>query len=209
MTQKQNTIRSDIATFAQTTYRNELAPLRIKLVDRRAHMYLLGKTGTGKSTLLETLMVDDLKKGLGFALIDPHGDLFHRLKEKIPRNRISDLIDCDIPDPKQPYGFNPLANVPADKRSLAASGLVQVFKHLWADSWGPRLEYILRNCLLSLLDYSGASLSDIQRLLTDASFRSKVILSVTNSQIRDFWRKEYNAYPDRLRAEAIRDRKSV
>lgn len=203
MSPKQNITRSDIATFAKTSFRNELARFGIKRVDRRAHMYILGKTGTGKSTLLETLMLDDLKKGHGFTLIDPHGDLFHRLRARIPEDRLPDVIDFDVPNPTQPYGFNPLANVPANKRSLAASGLIQVFKHLWADSWGPRLEYILRNCLLSLLDYPNATMSDIQRLLTDANFREKVILSIKNAQIRDFWRKEYNAFPERLRVEAI------
>lgn len=203
MPNKRDYSQSEIAAFAQTTFRNELAPFGIKRADRRAHMYILGKTGTGKSTLLETLMLDDIKKGLGFTLIDPHGDLVERIRSRVPKKRAADVIDFDVPDPAQPYGFNPMANVAEDKRPLAASGLVQVFKHLWADSWGPRLEYILRNCLLSLLDFPNSTLSDVLRLLTDFAFRNKVILSIRNEQIRDFWRKEYNAYPERLKAEAI------
>ena len=197
------TAQSDTAVFAQATFRNEMRSFGIKRADRRAHIYLLGKTGTGKSTLLETLMLDDSKKWRGFAVIDPHGDLIQKIREQIPDERRDDLIDFDVPDLKQPYGFNPLANVPVEKRALAASGLIQVFKHLWLDSWGPRLEYILRNCLLSLLDYPGATLSDILRLLNDPSFRAKVVPLVGNKQIREFWQKEYDRFPERLRAEAI------
>ncbi len=194
---------SDVTVFAQTNFRNQQARFGIKCADRRAHLYLLGKTGTGKSTLLEAMMLDDLHKGLGFALLDPHGDLLKKIKANIPKNRVNDVIDFDVPDPKQPYGFNPLANIAADKRPLACSGLIQVLKHLWADSWGPRLEYILRNCLLSLLDYPGADLSDILRLLSDKAFRSKVVTFVNNKQVKEFWLTEYDKYPERFRIEAI------
>jgi hypothetical protein len=194
---------SVVTIFAQTTYRNELKPFGIKRSDRRVHTYVLGKTGTGKSTLLESLMLDDVKKGFGFALLDPHGDLVKRVKARIPESRQGDLIDFDAADPRQPYGFNPLADVPFSKRPLACSGLLQVFKHLWKDSWGPRLEYILRNCISSLLDYPDASLSDILRLLNDREFRKRVLAHVTNKQAREFWVNEYDKYPERLRAEAI------
>lgn len=193
---------SDITVFARASFRNNLTAFGIKKTDRLAHLYVLGKTGTGKSTLLESLMLDDIKKGAGFALLDPHGDLVKRIKARVPWSRQDDVIDFDVPDASQPYGFNPLANVPVEKRPLAASGLIQVFKHLWQDSWGPRLEYILRNCLLSLLDYPDANLSDILKLLSDKSFRSKVLSYVSNEQIKDFWTKEYDKYPERLRAEA-------
>lgn len=148
-------------------------------------------------------MLDDLRKGLGFALLDPHGDLLKKIRSQIPENRIADLIDFDASDPKQPYGFNPLANVSVDKRPLACSGLIQVLKHLWSDSWGPRLEYILRNCLLSLLDYPGANLSDILLLLSDKTYRRKVIPFIKNKQVKEFWLNEYDRYPERFRIEAI------
>jgi hypothetical protein len=148
-------------------------------------------------------MSSDLASGVGFALLDPHGDLVKRVRARIPENRASDVIDFDVPERNQPYGFNPLANIPADKRPLACSGLIQVFNHLWSDSWGPRLEYILRNCLLSLLDYPQASLPDILRLLSDRSFRTKVLGSITNERVKDFWVQEYDKYPERLRIEAI------
>lgn len=131
--------RQPICIFAQTNFRNQPVSFGIKQADRRAHIYLLGKTGTGKSTLLEALMLDDLRKGNGFALLDPHGDLLKRIRENIPKERQNDLIDFDVSDPNQPYGFNPIGNIAVDKRPLACSGLIQVLKHLWADSWGPRL----------------------------------------------------------------------
>jgi hypothetical protein len=203
MSSIQNQSSSDVTFFARTNFRNNPTIFGIKRADRRAHLYLIGKTGTGKSTLLEALMLDDLRKGKGFALLDPHGDLVKKIKSQIPDNRSDDLIDFDIPDSNQPYGFNPLANVAAHKRPLAASGLIQVFKHLWNDSWGPRLEHILRNCLLTLLDYPNANLSDILRLLSDKDFRKVVVPFITNDQIKEFWIKEYDKYPERLRAEAI------
>jgi len=199
----QNQSDAGITVFARTNFRNRSRAFGIKRADRRAHLYILGKTGTGKSTLLEALMLDDMRKGCGFALLDPHGDLVNKIKSRVPRSRQSDVIDFDAADSSQPYGFNPLANVSADKRPLACSGLIQVFKHLWNDSWGPRLEHILRNCLLSLLDYPQANLSDILKLLSDKQFRHKVIPFIQNEQIKEFWTKEFDKYPERLRAEAI------
>lgn len=189
--------------FASTNFRNQPMTFGIKRVDRRAHLYILGKTGTGKSTLLESLMLDDARKGYGFALLDPHGDLLKKIKSRLPASRRDDVIDFDVSDSKQPYGFNPLAHVPKDKRPLAASGLIQVFKHLWKESWGPRLEHILRNSLLTLLDYPNATLSDILKLLSDRNFRKKVIPFITNREVRDFWIKEFDKYPERLKIEAI------
>lgn len=194
---------SDISIFARADARGSMQPFGIKRADRRGHMYIIGKTGTGKSTLLETLMVDDLSKGQGFAVLDPHGDLVKKIRLQIPDEMADRVIDFDISDPNVPYGFNPLGHVHESKRPLAASGLIQVFKHLWADSWGPRLEYILRNCLISLLDFPGAKLTDIQRLLSDRVFRGKVLKFVKNKETRDFWTNEYELYPDRFRIESI------
>ena len=195
--------QSDVSLFAKTTFRNTQVPFGIKQADRLAHLYVIGKTGTGKSTLLETLMTDDLRNGRGFALLDPHGDLVKKLYKQALALRQKDLLFFDAPNPNQPFGFNPLANVAAEKRSLAASGILQVFRHLWQDSWGPRLEHILRNSLLALLDYPRATLADILPLLSDKKLRHRVIGYSTNSQIRDFWLKEYEGYPARFRAEAI------
>lgn len=194
---------SDVALFAATDFRGARRAFGIRRADRRNHLYLVGKTGTGKSTLLETLMMDDLKKGAGFALLDPHGDLVKKIKSRIPWSRRDQVIDFDAADPNQPYGFNPLANIAVEKRPLACSGLIQVFKHLWLDSWGPRLEYILRNSLLSLLDYPHADLAAVPRLLADKKFRAKVLPHVQNEEIKKFWINEYDKYPERFRAEAV------
>lgn len=189
--------------FAQTNFRNRTVSFGIRRSDRRNHIYILGKTGTGKSTLLETLMLDDARKGYGFALLDPHGDLVEKVKKLIPWSRSDDVIDFNVPDTNQPFGFNPLRNVSLSKRPLAASGMIQVFRHLWADSWGPRLEHILRNTILTLLDYPDSTLSDILKILTDGDFRAKVIPFIQNKQVKNFWLREFNKYPPRLRADAI------
>ena len=198
-----NIPRADITIFANADHRGSKRPFGIKRGDRRAHTYIIGKTGTGKSTLLETLMMDDIDKGQGFAILDPHGDLVKKMRKQIPSSLADRVIDFDASDPATPYGFNPLAFVREPRRPLATSGLVYVFKHLWADSWGPRLEYILRNCISSLLDFPNADLSDIPRLLTEPPFRANVIKFVRNEDVRKFWLTEFNDYPDRFRLESI------
>jgi DNA helicase HerA-like ATPase len=198
-----NTSNADVTVFAKTDFRHQTLTFGIKRSDRRAHLYILGKTGTGKSTLLETLMMDDARKNYGFALLDPHGDLVQKVKASIPESRAQDVIDFDAADMAQEYGFNPLANVPEEKRPLACSGLIQVFKHLWSDSWGPRLEHILRNCLITLLDYPNANLLDVLKILSDKNFRREVLPYIENDRVKEFWIKEFDKYPERFRAEAI------
>ena len=192
-----------ITYFARTNFRNERKVFGIKRADRRAHMYIIGKTGVGKSTLLETMIREDVKNGEGFALIDPHADMVTRVLSNIPDKRKTDVIYLDVADQSRPFGFNPLAPVTPEKRPLAASGLLEVFKKLWADSWGPRLEHILRNALLALLDQPEATLADVPRLLTDLTFRKSAALRITNRQVYEFWFKEYEKYPTNFRAEAI------
>src|ERR1700730_7695773 len=195
--------QSDIAIFAATNFRGKHQPFGIKLADRRAHMYIIGKTGVGKSTLLQTLIKHDMDAGHGLALMDPHGDLVERVLADLPDERKRDLIYFNVPDTSHPLAFNPLQHVPIARRPLAASGMLSVFKRLWDDSWGPRLEHILRNALLALLDQPQATLADILRLLDDAGFRRRAATQIQNSQVRNFWLKEYEGYPARFRAEAI------
>jgi energy-coupling factor transporter ATP-binding protein EcfA2 len=191
-----------IAFFARTNFRNERRTFGIKRADRRAHMYVIGKTGTGKSTLLETLISQDITHGEGVALIDPHGDLAERVLRHIPRERKGDLLYFD-PNAPEPLSFNPLEYLPPARRPLAAAGLLDAFKKIWADSWGPRLEHILRNALLALLDQPDATLGDVLRMLADSSFRRHVASRVQNPHVRSFWLEEYEGYPARFRAEAI------
>jgi hypothetical protein len=194
---------NNITLFAETNFRNKRVRFGIKQADRRAHMYIIGKTGTGKSTLLETLIRQDIASGKGVALLDPHGDLVERVLEQLPEHRKRDLIYFDVPDDSHVLGINPLESVSPQKRPLAASGLLEVFKKIWADSWGPRLEHIMRNALLALLDQPQATLADVLRLLDDRLFRNKVASNLHNNQVRDFWLKEYENYPARFRIEAI------
>jgi hypothetical protein len=192
-----------ITLLGRTAFRNDRRPFGIKRADRRAHIYVIGQTGTGKSTLLETMIRQDLAAGEGLALLDPHGDLVERVLACVPARRRSDLVYVDVPDPSQPWGFNPLSGVAAEKRPLAASALLDAFKKLWSDTWGPRLEHILRNGLLALLDQPEATLAGVLRLLSDEDYRRAAMANVQSQTVRAFWLREYKDYPARFRIEAI------
>ncbi len=192
-----------VTFFARTNFRNESKIFGIKERDRLSHMYVVGKTGTGKSTLLETMLRQDIEAGRGCALLDPHGDLVRKLRAAVPKEREQDLVYFDPADLTNGIGFNPLERVPSLKRPLAASGLLDVFQKVWADSWGPRLEHILRNALLALLEQDEATLADVLRLLTDPAFRKNAAMRVVNEPVRDFWLREFEGYPATFRAEAI------
>lgn len=196
-------LNDSVSYFARTNFRNQGTPFGIKQADRLSHMYVIGKTGTGKSTLLETLALQDIAQGRGMMLIDPHGDLAERIVGGIPPHRRDDVIYFNVPDASQPFGYNPLKHVRADKISLAASGLLEAFKKMWPDAWGVRMEHVLRNALLALLEQPDASLADILRLLNDKTYRSAVVENLANDQVRRFWKDEYDHYPPRLKAEAI------
>lgn len=144
---------NDVIFFAQTNFRNEMRRFGIKVDDRRRHMYLIGKTGMGKSTVLENMIIDDIRAGRGVAVVDPHGDLAEKIIEYIPSDRINDVIYFNPADIDYPIAFNLVEQVDSHLRHLVASGLIGVFQKLWADSWGPRLEYILRNSILAILDF--------------------------------------------------------
>jgi len=170
--------------------------------DRRAHTYVIGKTGTGKSSLLEAMIRQDILAGNGLALFDPHGDLAERITEWIPKARRRDVIYLNVPDPQQPFGLNPLQGVPALRRTLAANGIVETLKKLFDDAWGVRLEYILRSALLLLLEQPEATLADVVRLFHDKDFRREAVEHATNDQVKYFWTTEFEQY-GRRRAEAV------
>lgn len=192
-----------ITVFAKTNFRNQERVFGIKADDRRRHMYLLGKTGMGKTNLLENLAIQDIIQGHGICFIDPHGDVAHKLIKAIPPERINDVIYFDPADQAFPIAFNVLEQVGADQRSLVASGLVGVFKKIWADSWGPRLEYILRNAILALLEYPGSSLLGVMRILVDKSYRERVIEKVTDPVVKQFWAVEFAGWNERVLQEVI------
>ncbi len=195
--------KEQITFFAKTNFRNQQRKFGIKQDDRRRHMYLIGKTGMGKTTVLENMIIQDIKAGHGVAVADPHGDLVDKLVDYIPSHRINDLIYFNPADVDNPIAFNILENIDPNYRPLVASGLVGVFKKIWADSWGPRLEYILNNSILSLLDYQGSTLLGITRILVDKKYREKVIEKVKDPIVKAFWLDEFNQYNERFRTEAI------
>ena len=192
-----------ISYFARTNFRSRHRTFGIRQADRLQHMYAIGKTGTGKTTLLETLITQDIRAGRGFALIDPHGDLVERVAALIPESRNADVHYLNAPDPNQEFGYNPLRHVSPAAIPLAASGLMEAFKKHWTDAWGVRMEHVLRNSIYALLEVGDSSLIDVLRLLTDKPFRQKVIARISNEQVRMFWKKEFENYSLRYRADAI------
>ena len=186
-----------------TNWRNTNKVFGILPKDRLQHVYAIGKSGVGKSTLLFNMAYDDIKKGHGIAVLDPHGDVAEKLINVIPEHRKADIIYFDATAQAHRTGFNPFANVPSEQRHVVASEIVMMFKRIWGDTWGARLEYILRFAVLTLLDYPTATLLDIQPLLLDRTFRNLVLHYTDNQYILSFWHNEYNNYPATLKAEAI------
>ena len=186
-----------VTYFGQTNFRNKKVKFGIKIDDRRRHVYVIGKTGMGKSQLLENMVVSDIRHGFGVAVVDPHGDLVEGILKYIPRNRLEDVVYFNPADAKFPIAFNVLETVGDQYRTLVADGVVGVFKKIWADSWGPRLEYILRNAILALLEDKDSTLLGVVRILTDRKYRESVVKEVTDPVIRYFWTKEFPKYPDK------------
>lgn len=193
----------DITPIGKTDWRNQHQLFGIKDKDRLGHIYAIGKTGTGKSTLLMNMAISDIERGNGICIIDPHGDLAENILNYIPENRIKDVIYFNATDTEFPIGFNPLHAIHPTYHNLVTSSLISTFKKIWVDSWGPRLEHILRFSILTLLHYPSATLLDIQPLLTDPLFRSKVLAYLIDSSVMRFWVNEYDKYSPALKSEAI------
>ena len=193
----------DITFFAKTNFRKLDHPFGIKRVDRRRHMYVIGKTGMGKTTCLENMIYQDIMRGEGVAVIDPHGDLVENIIECIPPQRINDTIYFNPSDQEFPIAFNMLAEEDVRYRYLMASSLVGIFKKIWADSWGPRLEYLLRNSLLTLLETRGNTILGVNRLFIDNDFRKKLVQQVQDPVVKSFWVHEYSRYNQNFQVEAV------
>jgi hypothetical protein len=178
-------------------------PFGIAAVDERKHIYIIGKTGSGKTTLLRNLIVQHIALGHGVGVIDPHGDLAEELLNHIPPKRADHLVYFNPGDIEFPIGMNVIGSVKPDERHLVASGIVSAFKAIWRDSWGPRLEYILYNAVSALLECRNQTLLGVNRLLTDDTYRAKVIRQITDPFIRAFWAEEYESYDERFKREAI------
>lgn len=190
-------------TLGETYRRSRPFRFGIKEYDRFSHIYIIGKTGTGKSTLIENMVLQDIAHGRGCALIDPHGDLVSRVEVYARAVRPEDTLYLNVPDPTQPFGYNPLRHVHPRRIPLAASGLLEVMKMMWADAWGVRMEHILRNAIYALLEQRDATLSDMLRLFSDKHFRKEIAESLKNDAVRLFWEKEYERYSSGYRTDGV------
>jgi hypothetical protein len=191
-----------VTYFAATDSRGKRVPFGIKQKDRDRHMYVIGKTGMGKSTLLENMAIQDLRNGEGLVFIDPHGETANKLLDYIPEDRIKDVVHFAPFDMENPIAFNVMEDVGYDKRHLVVSGLMATFKKIWEDAWSARMEYILTNTLLALLEYPDATLLGVNRMYTDKAYRTKVVDNVKDPVVKDFWVKEFANYGDRYTQEA-------
>jgi hypothetical protein len=193
----------EINFFAKTEFKNRMVNFGIKKSDRRRHMYIIGKTGTGKTTLIANMAIDDMKKDHGLAVIDPHGDLSEILLDYVPSHRINEVCYLDPSDREHPFSLNILEVKDQAQAELIASGIISIFYKIYAFSWGPRLEYILRNVLLTLTQTPGSTLIDITRILTEKDFRHHIVEHLEDQVLRNFWLNEFEKMPDRLQQEAI------
>ncbi|MEZ4156707.1 MAG: type IV secretion system DNA-binding domain-containing protein [Candidatus Paceibacterota bacterium] len=193
----------DIVYFGRTDFRNEDKLFGIKRKDRRQHMYVIGKTGTGKSVLLENLIAQDIRNGDGLAVVDPHGELVESILKMIPADRKDDVVYFNPSDTNWHIGFNPLEVTNPEHKHLVASGLMGIFTKIWANVWSARMEYILNNAVLALLDTPGSTLLGITRILVDKDYRQKVINNVKDPVVRSFWVNEFEEWQDKFRNEAI------
>ncbi|MEY4440676.1 MAG: hypothetical protein RLY49_302 [Candidatus Parcubacteria bacterium] len=192
-----------VVYFAETDARNSRVRFGIKQKDRSRHIYVIGKTGMGKSTLLENMAAQDIQQGNGMCFIDPHGKTAELLLEYIPKERINDVLYFAPFDMEHPISFNIMEDVGYDKRHLVVSGLMSAFKKIWKDAWSARMEYILSNTLFALLEYPDATLLSVNRMLSDKAFRKKVVENIQDTAVKSFWVDEFANYTERMAAEAV------
>ena len=195
--------KKDINFFARTEFKNQDTIFGIKTPDRRKHVYTIGKTGAGKTTLIANMAIDDIRKDRGIGIIDPHGDLSEIILDYIPKRRSNDVVYLEPFDTDRPFSLNVLEIKNSQHKDLVSSGIVSIFHKIYGESWGPRLEYILRNVILTLLDVEEGTLVDALRILSDASFRDKIVAKLSDPVLKNFWEQEFAKMPDKLKAEAV------
>src|SRR3989338_4024427 len=192
-----------INVFAKTNFRNREVAFGIKTDDRRRHVYIIGKTGMGKTTMIENMILQDIYAGNGVAFVDPHGESVEKILTQIPLSRINDVVYFNPADMDFPIAFNPLESVDAKYKHLVASGLMGVFTKIWANVWSARMEYILNNTILALLDTPGNTLLGIARMLVNKSYRKKIVDNIKDPVVKSFWVDEFANYNDKFRNEDI------
>ncbi len=198
-----NTANDDFTSLGNTNFRGESKLFGIKTTDRRRHIYIIGKTGMGKTTILENMIFSDIQNGKGVGVIDPHGDLSEAILNFIPKNRTNDVIIFDPSDKEFPVSFNMMECPNPENRNLIASGLIGVFKKMFGESWGPRLEHILRNTLLALTFTPNSTMLGIMKMLTDGKYRNRILKKVTDPIVLDFWKNEFGKWTDKQIAENV------
>lgn len=192
-----------ITYFAKTDARGREVTFGIKAKDRQKHMYVVGKTGMGKSTMLENMAAQDIMNGEGMAFIDPHGSAAEVLLDYVPEHRINDVVYFAPFDMEHPVSFNVMEDVGPEKRHLVVSGLMSTFKKIWVDAWSARMEYILTNTLLALIEYPDTTLLSVNRMLADKTYRDKVVAYVKDPAVKAYWTQEFANYTERFTAEAL------
>jgi DNA helicase HerA-like ATPase len=189
-----NFLNPYVSYFAKTNFRNDKELFGIYQKDRMMHVYILGKTGTGKTNLLTTLILQDIIHGRGCAVFDVHGDLLQNIMHHIPHDRLKKVLYLDVADPALNYRYNPLKRVSEEKKSLVVGGLLDGFQKLWKGAWGAKLEHILRYVILTLISQPQANLGDIPKIMHDALYRESCLAKINNKEILQFWRDEYPKY---------------
>jgi len=195
-------MNNEITYFGETTFRNQRRRFGIKIDDRRRHIYIIGKTGMGKTVMMENMAIQDIQAGRGIGFVDPHGEAAERVLDFVPPHRINDVIYFNPADTDYPIAFNVMEKVDFANRHLVASGLMGVFKKIWPDVWSARMEYILNNTILALLEYPGSTLLGVNRMLADSEYRKKVVEKVADPVIKSFWVNEFARYTQRYEVEA-------
>ncbi len=193
---------NQVTYFAETDARNKKIKFGIKAKDRLKHVYVIGKTGMGKSTLLENMAIQDIQNGNGIAFIDPHGGTAEKLLEYVPQSRIKDVLYFAPFDMEYPVSFNVMEDIGADKRHLVVNGLMSTFEKIWVDAWSARMAYILNNTLLALLEFPGSTLLGVNRMLSDKEYRKKIVENVKDPSVKSFWIDEFGKYTEKFAAEA-------
>jgi CxxC-x17-CxxC domain-containing protein len=196
-------INKDVTYIGLTTFRDKNQLFGIKRKDRRQHVYILGKSGTGKSVLMSNMIMQNIQNGEGVCVVDPHGELVEGVLSAIPPHRMKDVVYFNPADADYHIGFNVLELIDPQYKHLVASGLMGIFTKIWANAWSARMEYILNNCILALLDTPGTTLLGIPRMLVDKDYRQKIISNLKDPVIKAFWVHEYEAWQDKFRNEAI------